>query len=336
MNDLRKYIKEVLGEIIIINRLPENEMAKLPLYVSQTYNIYSTSLLGQKLVLVQIINVEDLSVSQSEKQLKKLNKLLNKKVVLVLDKIASYNRTRLINKRVNFIVPGKQLFLPEMLIDLREGYFSNITTIKKQNLLPSAQVIVLFHILNSNKNWDIDKKPFKEIAKKLNYSAMAISKAVNNLKELNLITTRGEKEKYIQFNYDKSELWNTIEEKGFGISPVFKQVYVDKIPPGIKTWHCNTSALSEYSDINRSKQDYLSIGKKTYNRLHKEHLLTNANPTEGRYCLEVWKYNPGVLAEQITTDNLIVDPLSLYLSLKTNPDERIEIALDQIKEKYIW
>jgi hypothetical protein len=31
-----------------------------------------------------------------------------------------------------------------------------------------------------------------------------------------------------------------------------------------------------------------------------------------------------------------VDPLSLYLSLKDNPDERIEMALEQIINKYIW
>jgi len=51
-------------------------------------------------------------------------------------------------------------------------------TSEKQNLIPSAQGIVLFHLLNSEKTWDIEKKSFKEIAIKLNYSPMAITKAV--------------------------------------------------------------------------------------------------------------------------------------------------------------
>jgi hypothetical protein len=32
----------------------------------------------------------------------------------------------------------------------------------------------------------------------------------------------------------------------------------------------------------------------------------------------------------------VVDPLSLYLSVKDSRDERIEMALDQILKKYIW
>ena len=56
---------------------------------------------------------------------------------------------------------------------------------------------------------------------------------------------------------------------------------------------------------------------------------------EGRYCLEVWKYNPKQLANLVQDDYSVVDPLSLYLSLKNETDERIEMALEQIKTKFI-
>jgi len=32
----------------------------------------------------------------------------------------------------------------------------------------------------------------------------------------------------------------------------------------------------------------------------------------------------------------VVDPLSLYLSLKEGRDERVEMALEQIIKKFIW
>jgi len=144
------------------DKLPKNEKAKLPLYISQAYNLYQTSLFGQELILVQPVNAQGLSVAQTEKQLKNLYKLLHKKVVLVPDKIASYNRARLINKKVNFIVPGKQLFLPEMLMDLREGYLTNLMTPEKQNLIPSAQVVVLF-IKPKTKNFPLQIELFSKI-----------------------------------------------------------------------------------------------------------------------------------------------------------------------------
>jgi len=196
--------------------------------------------------------------------------------------------------------------------------------------------MVLYHILGLSELWDIEQKPFKEIALKLNYSPMAISKAVGNLQTLELVTIAGEKEKYIQFNYDKIKLWEKIEENDFWNHPVFKRVYIDELPAGTKTWDCNTSALPEYSDMNPSRQSYVAIERTQYNRLNKQNLLLNANPTEGSYCLEVWKYNPGLLTDISIFTELTVDPLSLYLTLKNTSDERIEIALEQIKEKYIY
>ncbi len=260
----------------------------------------------------------------------------NKTVVLLLDHVVSYNRIRLIKKKVNFIVPGKQLFLPEMLVDLKNTTTAKSSFKEKQKLIPSAQVIVLYQILGLSELWDIEQKPFKEIAFKLNYSPMAISKAVENLQVLDLVTVAGEKEKFVQFNYEKVKLWEKIDENDFWNYPVFKRVYIDSLPPEMKTWDCNTSALPEYSDMNPSRQNYVAIGRTEYNRLNKQNLLRNANPTEGNYCIEIWKYNPGVLADAAIFTELTVDPLSLYLTLKSTPDERIEMALKQIKEKYIY
>ncbi|WP_159519756.1 MarR family transcriptional regulator [Sunxiuqinia indica] len=336
MKTLQEYIKEVLGETIVVNRLPEHEVAKLPMYVNQLYRIYTTRLLGVELVLAQLIDDENISVAQTEKQIRNLRNLFNKTVVLLLDHVVSYNRIRLIRKKVNFIVPGKQVFLPEMLVDLKDGDTTKSSFKENQKLIPSAQVIVLYQILGLSELWDIEQKPFKEIAFKLNYSPMAISKAVENLQVLDLVTVAGEKEKFVQFNYDKVKLWEKIDENDFWNYPVFKRVYIDSLPPGIKTWDCNTSALPEYSDMNPSRQNYVAIGRTEYNRLNKQNLLLNANPTEGNYCVEVWKYNPGALVDAAIFTEQTVDPLSLYLTLKSTPDERIELALEQIKEKYIY
>jgi hypothetical protein len=237
---------------------------------------------------------------------------------------------------LNFIVPGKQLFLPGMLLDLKDGDAIKSSLKEKQYLIPSAQVMVLYQILGLSEFWDIEKKSFKEIALKLNYSPMAISKAVDNLQTLDLITIKGEKEKYVQFNYDKVRLWEKIEENDFWNHPVFKRVYIDELPMEVKIWDCNTSALAEYSDMNQSRQNYVAIGRTEYNRLNKQNLFVNANPTEGTYCLEVWKYNPGILTHTAIFTELIVDPLSLYLTLKNTPDERIEMALEQIEKKFIY
>jgi hypothetical protein len=47
--------------------------------------------------------------------------------------------------------------------------------------------------------------------------------------------------------------------------------------------------------------------------------------------IEVWSYEPKLLG-----DNEVVDPLSLYLSLRYNADERVQQQLERLIEEVQW
>lgn len=142
---------------------------------------------------------------------------------------------------------------------------------------------------------------------------MAITKVVDNIKQLNLCEIHGTKEKYIYFHQSGSELWN--QALDFLVNPVLKQVYIDEFPQGINLLKSNASALPEYSNMAKSRQEYFAIEKNLFYSMRKKEQLLNLNEYEGRFCLEVWKYNPMILTEGITHENN-VDPLSLYLSMQ--------------------
>ena len=131
-------------------------------------------------------------------------------------------------------------------------------------------------------------------------------------------------------------MWHNIEQRNLFVTPVLKKVYVDEKPTGLIMLYSNASALPEYSDMNPSRQEYFAIDKNIFYKLQKHKLLVNHNEYEGLYCLEVWKYNPEILTKQLPGNTQVVDPLSLYLSLKDIRDERIEMALKQIIDKTIW
>lgn len=137
----------------------------------------------------------------------------------------------------------------------------------------------------------------------------------------------------IVFETDIQKLWKSIEKHL--VNPVLKTVYVDE-KPKIKMYCSNATALEEYSDMNPSRLEYFAIEKSKFYELEKTNQLVNLNNESGNYALEVWKYNPELITKGITKKNN-VDPLSLYISLKDGfIDERTDMALDQIIEKYIW
>lgn len=329
MEKLNSYIIEVLGTDITREPVTNKEAEKLPFYIKESFRLFHGKLLGQKIILAAIENETQPTTLQLDKQVEQLKNVFNKKVVLVIERLTAIDRNRLIKKGINFIVPGTQLYLPDLLIDLKETYTKRKT--KKDKLLPSAQFILLYKILHRQE--PIEEWTFKQLAEKFQYTQTAIGKAIENLKSFDLCTTEGSKEKYIRFNREINELWQ--EALPLFTSPVLKTVYTDKLPDDTFLLQCNASALPEYSDMSASRQEYRAIEKGLFQMVKKHSQWLHLNEHEGQYCIEVWKYNPLILAADITHDNN-VDPLSLYLSMKDHTDTRIEMAMDQIIKKYIW
>lgn len=330
--NLLKYIDDILGCGIDLVLLPKNESGKLPMYISEIYNLYQATLFNIDFILIEYRNAEGFSISQLEKHFDILKNSLKKRVVLLADNLPSLFRKRLIEKGINFIVPGKQLFLPDFLVDLRECNQNRGRKRKTEKLLPSSQFILIYHILHNNGKGNLEEGSFTQLASKFGYTKMAITKAVDNLLYNGLCIVEGTKEKYIRFVSGGSDLWQSALP--LFVNPVFKKVYVDERPQGMFLFRANESALPEYSDMNPSRQTYYAIERSKFYDLQKEGRLKNPNESEGLYCLELWKYNPAILTEGITKEDN-VDPLSLYLSLQDNRDERVEMALETIIKKYL-
>jgi DNA-binding transcriptional ArsR family regulator len=337
MKQTLRYIEETLGIQPTAIPIAKSYMDSLPMYIHETFKLYYIDLFNTKIILAELKIEDELSIQQTDKKVQQIKNLLHQKVVVVvLENVQAYNRKRLIEKGINFIVPGKQLYLPDLLIDLRESFIHPKRQQKKETLLPSAQFLLIYHIIHRDLHWKLEEHPFKEIAQKLGYTPMAISNAIDNLKYHQLVEVEGEKEKFIRFQYERNELWNTAMEQGLLVNPIIKTIFVDEKPKDLFLLKSNSSALPEYTDLNPSRQEYFAIEKTVYYGLQKSNALINPNDYEGRYALEVWKYNPLTLVDELPNDMEVVDPLSLYLSVKDSRDERIEMALDQILEKFIW
>lgn len=329
MDKLKEYIYELLGQEIELNKLPNNKLNKLPFLFRNNYEFYSTKISDRELIFLVLDKEDAFNAQQLRKQFEIIRSIFNNPVVIITDDITAVNRKRLIDYKISFISPGKQMFLTELLVDFQD--FNKKQDFRKNiKLLPSAQVFVLYHILHRKD--DLSQYTFKELAEKFQYTQTGITKAVNNLKDLALIEVIGTKEKSIVFEKDIPKLWKQAED--LFVNPVFKTVYIDKKPKNLL--YSNTTALEEYTDMNPGIQEYFAIERNWFYELEKSNQFFNLNEENGNYALEVWKYNPELIAKNITQKNN-VDPLSLYLSLKDGfIDERTDMALDQIIKKYIW
>ena len=110
----------------------------------------------------------------------------------------------------------------------------------------------------------------------------------------------------------------------FLVSPVEKIAFSDFLPSG--SLKCGINALSEYTLINEENSDMYAINRTD---MHQSDIPINKE--YGLFRIEIWKYDPKLLSHTGT-----VDKLSLYLSLKDNDDERVQIELDNLLNDIQW
>ena len=333
MSHLSDYISKVFGESVQEEAVPEFYYANLPLFIRETYNLKSAALFNRSMVIMEPKDLNVLVIGNLLKHLAIVQNTSDNLVVLLLSGISAIQRRRLIEKRINFIVPGFQLFLPSLLLDMKEEFNRSAFNRHRNTLLPSAQFLLIYHLFFSTNKDSLAEYSLKLVADRTGYTPMAITKAAKDLEQFDLIDILGTKEKFISFKLDKKELWDQAENMGLLRSPVMKRVFVDQIPDGLNLCYSYFSAIGEYSDLNPGNQDYIAVDKKIYHELEKSQSFVNPNNDEGRYCIEVWSYNPIRLTNPAAK---CVDPLSLYLSLKDSGDERIEMACEQIIDRYQW
>jgi len=315
------YLNDNLGTIITPHK-SKNEKS-LPPYLRQRYNLYHTSILNNDCLLLLDKEIE--APAAIRKHLGAISERENTEAIYVCNSMDSYNRKRLIEQRVSFIVPGNQMFLPFIGIDLRE-HMKNIR-IKKETLSPSSQLLLLSLLLGKLKKGVTPG----EAAKLLGYSSMTMTRAFDELEE-NRIGTHSSKGKHRLLLIEESlkDIWKTaLPLLG---SPQKRTIIINPIEAVLGYKKSGDSALSYYTMISEPKNPVYAVSENEFKALkHDGKFKVVPYPERDSLIIEIWKYLPGLLSE---TD--VVDPLSLYLSMKDIEDERIESSLAELLDKAGW
>lgn len=253
--------------------------------------------------------------------------------VLLVKQIAAVTRTRLIERRINFIDPGKQLHLPGLLISLSD--YGLKTTHKVHSLSPSAQHILLY--LYQSENKPTGHTAWGEL---FDYSRITIHRALRELEAINAIKT-SRKGKLLQVYLSKPGQDGFTNLLTLLKSPVNKILHLAEVPSVINTLgtHSAFTALSSTTDILDDPIPTLAISKSAY-QANKSLLeeCVSSDPARAVCQLEVWNYAPTLPIAIANNESYgkSIDKLSLYLSMKDGADERTEAALEQLIQTISW
>jgi len=313
---MNKYLYSVLG--CNIQKTQYSLPLKMPQYLANDYTYEKYIIENQECLFVQPY---DFSFVAYKKQYQKIKQITNLHIVLQLKNITQYQRSKLIEERIPFVVEGSQIYLPFLAISLSEK-FQEITEIEK--FTPITQLVFLYIFYNKTKMNATD------MAQKIKCTTMSVSRAYKALIDCGLFRYESDGvKKYIFPNYDGGLLLRNAEQ--YFINPIEKTVYVQDNTNLTDCFASGLYALSKKTMISANENDecYAVYRKKQFGLLD---IIPKALYATGNGCkVEKWSYDPAILAV-----NGVVDDVSLILSLTDSNDERIQMEIERLRSTYGW
>ena len=320
------YTNEALG----INVLPKlwDKAATLPLFLKERYQFYHLEMLSVQCILAVDIGINGQTPASIEKQIIQLAAKTDKFFIYSRGTINSYDRKRLIERKIPFIIPGNQMYLPFLGVDLRE-YFRNVHR-KSEKLSPAAQRLLLYLLQKACINGTTPAK----MAEQLGYTNMTMTRAFQELENIGIgYHEKAGRNKLLYLKEDKKIIWD--KALPFLQSPVQKKLYVRK-PVGANDFSdsislAGQSALAFMSMLAEPNIPAYAIQGKLWKGHLRRLLEVLPHPEPDAIELELWNYSV-----HLPDEKNIVDRLSLYLSMKDNTDERIQGALNNVLKECLW
>ncbi|NLV46303.1 MAG: hypothetical protein GXY07_17595 [Candidatus Hydrogenedentes bacterium] len=323
LRQMEHHVFETLGVPIAIR--PWEKRAELPHYLHERYDFFVAALLGHKYIVMMDKGDTAQTPATVAKHLAQVQIRAGAEVIFVSRAVTSYNRKRLIQKKVPFIIPGNQLYLPMLGIDLRE-HLRRIRE-KKPSFSPATQVVLL-HVLWHKERGTVTPS---RMAAQLGYTAMTMTRAFDELEEAGIgqYAIRG-KERQLRLTETGRALWEKVLPRL--ATPVQRKRFLSGFMPAEGDRLAGQGALARYSLLASPDIPAYAVHGPTWkNRVLQEAVIEVDVPEPGDAEIQLWKYSPERFAEAG-----IVDRLSLFLSMRDDPDERVQGALETLLKEMSW
>ncbi|HTV87346.1 MAG TPA: hypothetical protein VME63_18265 [Dyella sp.] len=300
---------------------------RLPHYLTDRFDLWSVPIAGEAVLLAVATGTGDTaSVGDTKKMLAKLAELSGMRVLYVVQAVQSYQRKRLIDAGIEFLVPDSQFFAPGLGVVLR-NQFAPLRAQPTDQMSPSTQAILISLLLSDQ----VTPVTASAVAMSIGYTAMTATRAVRELDAFGLVRPKREGRTHqIALIDDRARTWE--RAKPLMRSPVLRIEY----PRHATMENCRhllrpagLDALSQLTLLAKPKQYVWAISQSDWPAVLKDIIPPDGAENAGE-SVQIWSYPP-----TLGGDGTTVDPLSLLLTLDGNNDERVQMAMEELERK-LW
>lgn len=317
------YLGATLGLPSAIEAWPE--AGALPWFLQDAFRWFRLQLAGFPCLVAVEQRAEPPTAAELQRQLAMAGEAAGLPVLYAVAALTSWQRRHLIARRVAFVVPGTQLYLPPLGVDLREHF--PVVRSGVSALSPVAQALLVRALLQPQ--WHAESR-LAQLNLGLGYSPMSLSRATHELAGVGLATVVSKgREKWLQFAGGPADIW--LQAQPLLRSPVRKTVWAraDAIRPVHSAPLAGLSALAGLSLLAAPPVPVYALAPEDAAAAQAAAVPAGSDPHARPW--QLWRYSP-----QLAGPAEYVDPLSLILSLRDDPDDRVRLSLEQLRETLPW
>ena len=313
----------IIGQRIQLVKRSADELSGLNMGEKLSYDFYDGTFRDARLLFVKPKGANP-TPRQCAIISERLTQLFGMPVVFILAPAMTYERQRLMEKDVYFVMSEKYANLP-MLVAMEKVSSRKIPS----QLTPVAQYLLLYHLQVES----IAGKSTKAIASLMPYSYESVSFGLTCLSALGLCvkTALDSRSKTVSFKHSGKELWEAAGK--YVVNPVDRRIYCDALNTERKFPVCGINALAHYTALNPDAEQWVMMTGKDFKEMDTDGSVVNPNEFDGNIIIEIWKYPP--VCRKGETE-IYVDRLSLALSLNHDEDPRVEEEVEQLIKQVKW
>jgi len=320
----QRYLDEVMGLKVVIR--PFVEDASLPHFLYNNYVLKELEINSRCYLGLFLRGEEDISPVTLEKHLRQLPLSQFAGYCLVADRLTTYVRKQLINKRIPFVVPGNQLYWPVLGMAIASRA-ANRRPANVELVSPATQVVIIYGLLAEVGEGVTPKN----LGEQLGYTAMTMSRALDEIEALQLGTvTKAGRERLLSFPQGKKSLWQQAKDRMRNPVRETARLWAKQLPERFQLL-AGESALAACTMLGQPKTPVYAVGREGWKAIQKKKPEQLPVEEPGSCVVQIWRYDPTLFARQNR-----VDPFSLALSLQGIYDERVQIAMDEMMEELTW
>lgn len=325
---LQDYVAHILHCSLELSKW--DGATRLPNFIARRYGLFTGSILQQPCLFAIDTGGGDDTPAQIAKHMATVEREFPGVVIYATNHLTANHRARFIGAGVSFAVPGNQLYVPALALDLRER-FRRAKRRGIEHLSPVAQATFFYCILFRRElEANSQMRTPSRLAQLLGYSSMSVGRAYDELAQFGLATivNRG-RQKFLSLEKDPRQLLEA--SRDVLRSPIQSErlARCPLIVPPMKI--AGETALANITGLAPPAMPVYAVHSDDWKQLLNKDMEVVSDRDQADATIEIWHYRPDVLTEHAT-----VDPLSLYAQFWDHDDERVAQAADAALDHVPW